>query len=77
MVSRVPTHSQVFVSSIKVTDKFKDGPWSRQPGQRRLAGAVYRSESQGRELWQGRVLREDAPSDTAGVSPSSTSIGLV
>lgn len=41
--------------------------------------AVYRSESQGSELRQGRVLREEAPWELAlfSPSPSSTSTGLV
>lgn len=63
------------VPSGKVADKLRAGPGAGRarpsPG---LAGAGYRSESQGRALWQGRVLREEAPREPA--SPASTSAGL-
>lgn len=53
----------------------QDPSGARGPG----GAGVYRSESQGSELWQGRVLREEAPCERAALSrsPSSTSTGLV
>lgn len=53
------------VPSGEVADKLPAG---------RGRGAGYRSESQGRALGQGRVLREEAPCEPA--SPASTSAGL-
>ncbi|KAG8509659.1 Low-density lipoprotein receptor-related protein 2 [Galemys pyrenaicus] len=47
------------------------------PEQSRQGDAVYRSESQGSELRQSWVLRDDVPWERAPFSPASTSTGLV
>lgn len=77
MASRVPTPSQVFLAYKRQTSSRLDGGGASPSSRQSLGGAVYRSESQGRELWQGRVLPEAAPWEPAADSPSSVSMGLV